>query len=121
MSLKKIRWYACAAIAFVMGFPMAEEAAAQSAFDVVASSISLAIAIAGVAGDSLNNFAAPRAGWIAKTLRGAPSARIRADHCWSGLSGFAPAGSVGNLGPQRMCAHRYCSGASRTMRSRAAT
>jgi hypothetical protein len=52
MSLKKIRWYACAAIAFVMGFPMAEEAAAQSAFDVVASSISLAIAIAGVAGDS---------------------------------------------------------------------
>lgn len=52
MSLRKVRWYAGAAIAFLMGFPMAEKAMADSAVDIVASSLSLAFAIASVAGDS---------------------------------------------------------------------
>ena len=52
MSLRKIRWYAGAAVAFLMGFPMAERAVADSAVDIVSASLSLAFAIASVAGDS---------------------------------------------------------------------
>ncbi|MCB9851263.1 MAG: hypothetical protein H6817_11240 [Phycisphaerales bacterium] len=52
MNLRKVRWYAGAAIAFLMGFPMAEKAMADSAVDIVSASLSLAFAIASVAGDS---------------------------------------------------------------------
>jgi hypothetical protein len=49
---KKVRWIAAAAIAYLMGFPMAEKAVAGGAGDIISSSISLAAAIVSVAGDS---------------------------------------------------------------------
>jgi hypothetical protein len=49
--LKRIRWSAAAAIAYLMGFPLVEKAAAGSG-EIVGASISLAAAIIDVAGDS---------------------------------------------------------------------
>jgi len=48
---KKFRWIAAAAVAYLMGFPMAEKAVA-GAGEIVGASLSLAAAIISVAGDS---------------------------------------------------------------------
>lgn len=49
---KKFRWIAAAAVAYLMGFPMAEKAVAGGAGEIVGASLSLAAAIISVAGDS---------------------------------------------------------------------
>jgi len=50
--IRKVRWYMAAAIAYLLGFPMAEKAMAGDAFDIVGAALSLAFAIVDVAGDS---------------------------------------------------------------------
>jgi hypothetical protein len=49
---KKIRWIAAAAVAYLMGFPLAEKALANDVGDIIGASVGLAGAIASVAGDS---------------------------------------------------------------------
>ena len=50
--LKKFRWFIAAGIAYLMGFPMAEKAAASDAGSIIGASVSLAAAIISAAGDS---------------------------------------------------------------------
>ncbi|HRX86234.1 MAG TPA: hypothetical protein P5572_14535 [Phycisphaerae bacterium] len=49
---KKMRWIAAAGIVYLMGFPMAEKAAASGIGDIFDASLSLAAAIVDVAGNS---------------------------------------------------------------------
>lgn len=52
MNFRGLRWKAAAAIAFLMGVPLAEQARAQDVGDIVSSAIALALAIIDVAGNS---------------------------------------------------------------------
>jgi len=49
--MRRIRLYIAAGVAFLMGFPLAEEVQAQTS-DIIFSSLSLASAIISIAGDS---------------------------------------------------------------------
>ena len=50
--MRKFRLIAAAAIAYVLGFPMAQEAAANEVTDIVGAAVSLTGAIVSLAGDS---------------------------------------------------------------------
>lgn len=52
MSLKKMRWHVAAAVAFLMGIPMVEQAQANDVSDIADSVISLVGAIIDAAGNS---------------------------------------------------------------------
>lgn len=50
--MRRFRLWKAFALAFVMGVPMANEAKAEDALDIVAASLALAFSIIDVAGDS---------------------------------------------------------------------